>query len=160
MMSLAQPSTRTCILHIRHECRKPLKAFDTNTWETVQATKAARLSTWTGSSKYTQVCQKLPLHYDDSISYHSHCYKDFTAVPKSKDSTAGSADPKVSTADNLSTLLRSQVDHPKTSTSGVFEAVCIFCNHERKSIKDQLELLGTCQTETAVQLIKDAAIML
>ena len=77
------------------------------------------------------------------------------AIPNLDDSAKSAK----TTPNNHSTsnLLRSQVQHPATTSSGVFQSTCIFCNLERKRSKHRNIILGNCGTKDAEQAIKNAA---
>ena len=58
-------------------------------------------------------------------------------------------------------LLRVNVEHPTTSSSGVYEPKCIFCNKVTKSSgKDKREYLGSLEVESSEVKIKEAAVKL
>ena len=124
-----------CILHTDKIDNEPVIEFDNQTWIQVKTVAQARLCTYKKSKKT--------------------CYKRFTSVPKHHYTDL----PETSTSDT-STLLRSKVAHPGTSTSGVFKMRCIFCNKAQKKNKGQKENLGCCETLVAEQNIKDAALLL
>ena len=88
------------------------------------------------------------------MCYHTKCYKDFTAVPKQPSTNSENQGLK-------QRLLRVNVEHPTTSSSGVYEPKCIFCNKVTKSSgKDKREYLGSLEVESSEVKIKVAAVKL
>ena len=57
---------------------------------------------------------QLPDDYDSTVCYHTKCYKDFTAVPKQPSTNSENQGLK-------QRLLRVNVEHPTTSSSGVYD---------------------------------------
>ena len=149
MMSSTNIPKCRCILHVSDKdiTDKEVKQFDDGTWEKTKTAYADR-QTVSKESKYFNI--KLPDEYDDAMGYHRQCYNDFTAIRKiSKEST----EPLTSKTQ----VLRSNVEHPSTSSSGVFQKECIFCNSITKSLgKGRRESLGSCETENAEQSIRNA----
>ena len=139
----------TCILHTGQSNNEDIKPFDTHTWQKVVEAKMSRLFKFS-SSKYLSICDQLPDSYDDSIGYHTACYKNFTAVTKS--------DTVSEEGSRRDSILRSDSILGKTSTSsGILPKKCIFCNLSRKKVKGKEEKLGNCETREAEKCIKDAA---
>jgi len=143
----------TCVLHVGKATKDPVKTFNANTWKQVLSARDTRMSKPTDKSKYLHICNNLPAEYDDSIGYHSACYKNFTAVPKTETSTP-------STSSEKGHVLRSDVEAQGTTSSGVLNPVCIFCKKERSTVKSKIEPLGSCLTKDAEKSIKDAATIL
>ena len=67
----------SCILHTTGKCMDEVKPFDPDSWEKVKHADGSRQKLFR-DSKYFSV--KLPDYYGNTDSYHSHCYKSFTAV--------------------------------------------------------------------------------
>ena len=127
---------KVCILHLGGSTTEPLKPFDEVSWAKVVDIHQRRHSVFT-SSKFFAIT--LPDKLDSSMGYHSKCYKNFTALPSKPEQSSSKAQSEESLA-----LLRSHVSHPSTSSSGVFEQKCIFCNKVRKKIsRDKPEELLT-----------------
>ena len=58
-------------------------------------------------------------------------------------------------------ILRSDINEPSTSESGIFPAVCTLCGSVSKSRgKRKRGVLGACETNSAEAAIKDAALKL
>lgn len=140
---------RACILHLRGKSKDEIKAFDDHTWLKVK-TVLTRRHTSSKDSKYFGI--QLPDEHDSSIGYHKQCYKDFTAF-----STANVAQDCTSSSMS-SHVLRSSVDHPQNTSTGLFDNKCLFCNSFSKSLgKGNRELVGRCETDEAEKKIKEAA---
>ena len=145
-------SNPRCVLHVGGgSSTDEVKLFDVITWGKVKQADHARRTTYT-CSKYFSI--QLPTQYDPSIGYHSKCYKDFTASPK----VTLESSPETGVKHRL---LRSDVAHPGTSTSGVLEQKCLFCNTVTKSFgKQRREYLASLQMDSGESRIKDAAAQL
>ena len=70
------------------------------------------------------------------MGYHSHCYKNFAAIQKSKKNT---------TQNSNKATTRSQLNSPPSSRSGILPSLCIFCDKHRKKINGQWRLSGKNQ---------------
>ena len=155
---MATPVTdRSCILHIGRPSKEQVKPFDEKTWQKVTATKEKRMTKYSTDSKYTTVCKEIPTQFEDSIGYHTSCYKNFTAISQTTKLDAKSlSSPSEATAGKL---LRSQIKHQETTTSGIFQSNCIFCGHQRKTVNHKLQNVGNCETRVAEEAIKKAALL-
>ena len=102
-------------------------------------------------SKYTDVCNTIlsSTNFDDTFGYHSACYSNFTAVPRSRCSQSYPDHiVKPDDAHKLQKpLLRSNIPSSiSSSNSGVLKAVCVFCNqHTKRHNNGQHESLGSCE---------------
>lgn len=143
-----------CVLHTLDECRvntAEVKHFTEETWKNFQTAAKERLSKSNASiSKYYPVCCILPKEIREDVGYHSLCYKNFTAVKKSE----------FPTIHGTKRLLRSDVQHPSTSRSGVFAKECIFCERVRKKVKGKEVSLGKCDYDSPENNVKAAAMAL
>lgn len=137
---------RTCILHTDQKTLyEEIKSFDSKTWDRVVSIDNYRKSHG-GTSKY--LATKLPSSYDDTIGYHSMCYKNFTAI--SMPPLGPDVRPK-------ERCLRTNIV-AQTSSSGIFRPVCLFCHKVTKSQgRLKKEQLGNCETAQAGTSIRDAA---
>ena len=142
---------RQCVVHVSTKPSSELiKIFDDSSWRKVKLADSCRRQQ-AGSSKYLSV--NIPDNFDDSIGYHSTCYKNFTAL--SVPSEEGTSIPSTKNY-----ALRSSIE---TSSSGVgiFPPKCLFCGHAKKSEgRYGKEILGNCETEEAAKTIYDAAVAL
>ena len=150
--------TPTCILHIGQQNKEEVKSFDNETWKRTKTACTTRLHKYSSKSKYYQICLQLKDSYADADGYHSTCYKNFTAV--SGESETSSNNVTVCPQSTFHGVLRSNVHHPSTSSTGVFQRSCLFCGHVQKGAKGKKEVLGSCLTEMAEKRIKDAAVIL
>ena len=141
----------TCILILVGPSAEPLKPFDEVSRAKVVEIQKKRCSMFT-KSKFWKI--SLPETWNSTMGYHSSCYKNFTALPSKRGEIPSTNPPKEST-----TLLRSNVIHPSTSSSGIFEHKCIFCNKVRKKIsRDKPEELPTSvQYDHGQNSIQEAA---
>ena len=139
-----------CVLHLGGKTSKTVKLFDDKTWEKVQTVNKARHEKLS-NSKYFEI--NLPNVFNDSIGYHSKCYRNFTSI--SMPLCSG----KSKISDGKSHLLRSDNNEtPCTSSTGVLPKVCLFCDHNiRRNGTGKREPLGDCQTLDSVNAIKNAA---
>ena len=144
-----------CVLHHGNTCftTEPLKSFDDKSWANVLRADKRRRELYV-SSKFFSII--LPDKPDDNTLYHSTCYKVFTAVPNKVpiDKT-----PKYSELTTKRTL-RGEVDHPSTSSSsGVFQAIYIFCNQVSRTVTagGKREYLSSLEMDSSVKKILDAA---
>lgn len=141
---------RRCVIHIDKKlaCSQQPKVFDESSWQRIKSADAFRRG-HSNTSKYFVI--QLPDCYDDTIGYHTACYKNFTAVHRPD------KDQVVQTKEHV---LRSDL-HLQTSSSGLFPPVCLFCGKATKSLgQHKKEHLGNCETDQAGQSIYDAAISL
>lgn len=139
-----------CVIHIDQDTTDPIIHFTEETWAKVQTAKITRLKN-IGSSKYSTLCHELGSEYNAKTDgYHSKCYKNFTATKKTKESS-------VSIVPIYSGVLRSDASSSVSTPSEVLDAVCIFCDHERKKIKGKHEYLSNVETFEAQETIKDSA---
>ena len=146
-MSNTEPK---CVLHLSGKASEELKTFDDYSWQKVKDADKKRRS-WLNSSKSLQL--QLPDDYDSTVCYHTKCYKYFTAVPKPSTNSENQG--------LKQRLLRVNVEHSTTSSSGVYEPKCIFCNKVTKSSgKDKREYLGSLEVESSEVKIKEAAVKL
>lgn len=145
-----------CILHSLEECKNnatEVKHFTQDTWKKVQSAVKERLAKSNASlSKYFTICYTLPDVLCENVGYHSLCYKNFTAIKKVE---------LVATPHGAKRVLRSDTQHPCTSTSGVTIAKeCIFCGRARKKVKGKEVLLGKCDYDGSENSVKTAAMAL
>ena len=141
-----------CILHIGSgETDGEVKLFNENagTWQKVMLSVKFR-SAMSGKSKYNSVIKTLPNKPSENCGYHSSCYKNFTATAKL---------PAESTSVPSYTT-RQQVVSPKSSSSGVLEKKCIFCNQVRKKVKGKYQNLTKNASSETEFLIRDAMLQL
>ena len=104
---------RRCVLHIdSKKSNEQVKEFDKLSWRKVKTVDSYRRE-HSQSSKYLSV--KLPDDHNDSIGYHTTCYKNFTAI---------TIPPEVDTF-TKQYVLRSDVEGT-SSGSGIFLSVCLF----------------------------------
>ena len=145
-----------CIIHIRKTCvsAEVTKRFDDVTWSKVKTADEYRRHSFK-TSKYFAV--KIPETYDNTMGYHTECYKDFTAIPIIPINVTEDEQ----NVNQRKHVLRSDINQLTTSTSGIFPNVCTFCGFVRKSLgKGKRELLGACETDSAEAAIRDAALIL
>jgi hypothetical protein len=125
-----------------------IKPLDPNTWEKNKTAQATRHRIC-NESKYFSI--NLPSEYMESMGYHTQCYRDFTAVPRTSLPATGNVDQKIH-------VLRSGVDHGHADTVGIFRKTCIFCNAMTKSLgKGRREPLGNCEQTKGAESIRNAA---
>ena len=132
-----------------------IKPFDKKSWETILSAKQLRLSKFSEQSKYHSVCANLPDEFNTEMGYHLSCYRKFTAVSK----TVRPEESIVESHDHPQ-VLRSKIQHPEATSSGIFKPVCIFCGCERKTVRHKVEFLGNCETREAQDAITNAAMLL
>lgn len=141
---------KTCVIHLRGKTSDEIKSFDDNTWSKVKSCLEKRRSVFK-DSKYFHL--SLPEHYNESTGYHRQCYKDITAI-----GLTGSVENDVPSSSTKSKLLRLDVGHITTTSTGVFQKTCLFCKAVTKSLgKGKKESLGSCETDQAEESIKKAA---
>ena len=145
---------RTCVLHVdKKHSPENIKLFDDESWARVKACDLTRRD-HCSSSKYLSV--RLPESYNDTVGYHTTCYKNFTAVHDVGLSSKASGD---NNQEGKNYTLRSET--PSTSTdpqTGIFAAKCLFCGVVKKSKGQfQKEGLGSCETGDSAKAIYDAA---
>lgn len=93
-----------------------------------------------------------------NIGYHSSCYKNFIAIPNPAEKIAETS---TSSSEQLSEkVLRSQVQQQESTSSGVFQKLCIFCNHQHKTINNKIALIGSSEIKEAEQAVHNTAILL
>jgi len=140
-----------CALHLDGGTTEHLKPFDDVSWTKVVDIQKKRRCMF-ASSKYFAI--SLPETCDSSMGYHSKCYKNFTAIHTHPGETSTTSQPN-----EPSKLLRSNVIHPDTSSTGIFEHRCVFCEKVRKKIsRDQPEeLLTTLEYDRGENSIQVAA---
>ena len=97
-------------------------------------------------SKFFSIC--LPDTFDDSIGYHTKCYKDFTLITIPSDISA----PSTSSIRQLRQSTSSS-DIISISRTRVFAARCLFFLGATKHRKGKLELLGSCMIWSGIDLI-------
>ena len=85
------------------------------------------------------------------MGYHSHCYKNFTAIQKPK---------KNITQNSNKATTRSQLNLPPPSRSGVLPSLCIFYDECRKKINRQWILPGKNEKHETEIAIRNKAIAL
>ena len=146
---LITPKEVKCILHIGPKSDEKIKTFCEDTIRRVLYITEQRRK-YFPYSKYIKVCDSLPNVISKEHGYHRTCYKNFTAIPTITDEFENRNEPC-----DEPVLLRSSVDHPSVSSSGVFEPTCAICNKESKGRAK--EKLGTCQAFTAETNIKKSA---
>ena len=66
-----------CVLNLGGKTSETVKLFDDKTWEKVQTVNKARHEKLS-NSKYFEI--NLPNVFNDSIGYHSKCYRNFTSI--------------------------------------------------------------------------------
>ena len=149
-----------CILHLGGTTKEPIKPFDEASWTKVVDIYERRRGIFT-SSKFFAI--KLPEKLDSSMGYHSKCYKNFTALPSKPEQSSSKTQ-----SDESSALLRSHVSHPSTSSSGVFEHRCIFCDKVRRKLnRDKPEELlttveyshGEISIQAAAEKLNDTSLL-
>ena len=148
-----------CILHTESKVgNEEVKQFDHETWSKVQRANDLRKQKpkWK-SSKYAAVCDNLLGDFSETDGYHTQCYKNFTAIPYQSDSISK---PSSNPDDTPKVLLRSQIDHPIASSSGIFERTCLFCGNVVKRVGKRREQLGLCESREAEININQAASVL
>ena len=101
--------------------------------------------------KYFSIIESLPDTFNPSMEYHSHYYKNFTAIQKPKKNTAQNS--------NKATT-RSQLNSPPPSRSGILPSLCIFCDKHRKKINGQWTLPGKNEKHEMEIAIQNKAIAL
>jgi hypothetical protein len=139
-----------CILHLEGNRikEKDIRQFDDDTWNKVKEADRARHAKFK-ESKYFSIV--LPNEYGKGQGYHSQCFKNFTAITGVKE--VAKDETRL-----MSHSLRSEVDHPIASTSGVFRKECIFCRHVTKSAgRLKKELLASVETDQGEDSIRAAA---
>jgi len=72
---------RECILHFGGPTKGDILPFNDDKWLRVKVAHERR-QTLFFSSMFNKI--KLPDNYDNTLGYHVICYKNFTAVPRSK----------------------------------------------------------------------------
>ena len=159
MKKTSSKASLSCILHVgAGKPEEQVKTFDDRTWQKVINVAEIRRQIL-GPSKYSDVVNSLPKALkSEEHGYHSTCYKSFTAVSASV--TSASLTKSVTDdpgTKSTKTLLRSDVGHLITATSGVFEQKCLFCKSITKYRKRKREELGTCETIEAENSIRNAA---
>lgn len=139
---------RRCVLHMDSKStNEQVKEFDELSWRKVKTVDSYRRQ-HSQSSKYLSV--KLPDDLNDSIGYHTTCYKNFTAI---------SITPEVDTFEKQY-VLRSDVEGASPGL-GIFPPVCLFCGNAKKSKgRHGKEPLGNCETQAAAKSIFDTAVSL
>ena len=85
------------------------------------------------------------------MGYHSHCYKNFRAIQKTKKNT---------TQNSNKTTTRPQLNSPPPSRSGVLPSLCMFCDKRRKKINGQWTLPGKNEKHETKIAIRNKAIAL
>lgn len=148
---MASDTVKTCILHLGGKSTEEVKSFTEVTWAKVLSCQAERQNLH-AKSKFFAI--KLPDKYDDGIGYHLKCYSNFTAVPKSRQTTVSET--------SAPRLTRSETNFSTDASTGIFPHVCLFCDNATKSLgKDKSkEQLGGCETISAAENIKEAAMIL
>ena len=151
----------SCILHVSKEKTNDNLFFDITTWNKVFFSANLREDR-PKKSKYTDVCNTIlsSTNFDDTFGYHSACYSNFTAVPRSRCSQSYPDHiVKPDDAHKLQKpLLRSNIPSSiSSSNSGVLKAVCVFCNqHTKRHNNGQRESLGSCEAFGAQANIQSA----
>ena len=127
-------------------CIKPFSENE-SIWDNVKSALLRRIL-WQRKTKYFSILKSIPEHYSISCGYHSNCLKNFTAVPN----TIGKIDKPESS--QSATRTRSQLGSTSTaSSSGVLQAICIFCDKSRK----KNEKLGQNECRDTEIRIREAA---
>ena len=138
-----------CILHIGGgEMVGDIKLFNDNpgSWQKVNLSALYRRQL-DKKTKYQPVLVSLPENPTLNCGYHSECYKNFTAVSKP------------APVANTSSTTRKQNKTPlKTSSSGVIERKCIFCNKARKKLKGKWVTIAKNESNLTETLIRNAMI--
>ena len=127
-----EPPASKCILHLGEgDTIGDIKLFSQNDsiWQNMRLALQRRMILQK-KTKYDHLLKSIPEYYSNSRGYHSNCLKNFTAVP----CIAGPSE-----SSKISTLTRSQVEGPSTSSSGVLPPICIFCNQIRKKVKHKVQ---------------------
>lgn len=78
--------------------------------------------------------------YTDADGYHSICYKKFTAISGESETSPNNV--TVTPESTFHSVLLSNVHHPCTSSTGVFQRSYLFCGHAQKGAKKK-EVLGS-----------------
>lgn len=136
------------MLHVHGKSSEEVKPFSDETWAQAVSCHNQRRQLYK-NSKFFSI--NLPENYDDSMGYHLQCYRNFTAVPKSKkEQSSDVSEPR---------MTRSDVRFSGETSSGVFPRVCLFCDCISKSLgrNKGKEELGGCEVVDAADGIKAAA---
>ncbi len=132
----------------------PLSKFTKQTWETAREVARAR-ERYQTRSKYRAICQSTNFEAEpmSHFSFHSSCYKMFTAYQiQSKDTK------KCSNEDAVEAKSKVKVPVVTTSTVGVLEKKCISCKGPvRKHFPSGFETLSPCETKQAQESILNCA---
>lgn len=83
-------------------------------------------------------------------SYHSVCYKNYTAVKRPSTDSQSDPPPKKAETRNRSSM-------PSTDAKGLLKGSCIFCSVHRKTLKGKVESLSNCLTTEGCDAITAAA---
>ncbi len=138
----------TCIVHIGNgQSCEGVKKLDKSKWKKLKSAVQRRKNFLT-VTKQDSIVADFPEEHKEWHGYHSRCYKNFTAVPKSKKSNSS---PTVSTVSSPHVTTRSSEASQIGSSTGVLLPICIFCNHVKSSDGESLGENETIDAETKIR---------
>ena len=141
------PQTTVCVICKSGE-GESLKKFADKSWDAFK--RAAQKRLLLKSDRYRDITTEINIEQSmTDASYHTNCYKNFTAVKRS------STGPEVEQVKRPDTRQRSAM--PASDVKGLLKGSCIFCTVKRKTLNRAIEPLSDCLTKEGCEAILSAA---